>query len=154
VPDPTIAAARQILDDSLDQLRAAVDGCSAEQLNRRPAGDDTNGLAVLAKHALHSTRAWLSLAVGAPIPPRDRPAEFAVVVDDAEAFRRGFDDLAASCRAALTTEAAFEPDRTGMAPWRPAPQDREPVTAAWALLHALAHLREHVGHAQLTRQVV
>jgi hypothetical protein len=154
VTDPTVAAARQILDDSLDQLRAALDGCSADELNRRPAGDDTNGLAVLATHALHSTRGWLCLALGAPLPPRDRPAEFAVVVDDAEAFLREVDELAASCRAVLDTDAAFDPERTGTAPWRPAPHDREPVTAAWALLHALAHLREHVGHAQLTRQVV
>ena len=151
--DPTIAAARQILDDSLDQLRAAVDGCSAEQLNRRPAGDDTNGLAVLATHALHSTRAWLCLALGAPIPPRDRPAEFRVVVDDPDAFLAQVDGLAAACRAVVDTEAPFEPDRMGTATWQP-PQEREPVSAAWALIHALAHLREHVGHAQLTRQVV
>ncbi|MFN8233338.1 MAG: DinB family protein [Actinomycetota bacterium] len=153
MPDPVVAAAREILEDSLDQLRAAVEGCSVEQLNRRPAGDDTNGLAVLATHALHSTRAWLGLAVDAQVPPRDRPAEFRVVVEDADAFRRGLDDLSASCRALLDADAAFEPERTGVASWMP-PQDREPVSAAWALIHALAHLREHVGHAQLTRQVV
>jgi hypothetical protein len=28
------------------------------------------------------------------------------------------------------------------------------VTAAWALLHALDHLGEHVGHAHLTRQLL
>jgi hypothetical protein len=27
------------------------------------------------------------------------------------------------------------------------------VTAVWALLHAAEHLREHVAHAELTRQV-
>jgi hypothetical protein len=153
VSDPTIAAARQILEDSLEGLREAVAGCSAERLNRRPAGEDTNGLAVLATHALHSTRAWLSIAVGAEPPPRDRPAEFTVVVDDAERFLAEVDHLAASCRAVLDSEAPFEPDRTGTPTWQP-PQDREPVTAAWALIHAIGHLREHVGHAQLTRQVV
>lgn len=29
----------------------------------------------------------------------------------------------------------------------------EQVSAAWALLHALEHLREHVGQMQLTRQL-
>jgi len=154
VPDPTIAAAREILDDSIEQLLAALDGCSVEQLNRRPAGDDTNPLAVLAIHALHSTRAWLSVAIGAQVPLRDRPAEFAVIVDDAEAFLLGVDELASSCRSVLDTGAAFDPDRIGTAPWRPPPHDIEPVTSAWAMIHALAHLREHVGHAQLTRQVV
>ncbi len=152
--DPTIEAARQILHDSLDELRKAVDGCTPEQLNRRPAGDETNGLAVLATHALHSTRAWLSLALDAPLPVRDRPAEFAVVVDDPALFLATFDELASGCRAVLATEGSFDPARTGTAPWRPGSLAQEPVTAAWALIHALAHLREHVGHAQLTRQVV
>jgi hypothetical protein len=31
--------------------------------------------------------------------------------------------------------------------------DDDPVTAAWALLHALEHLREHAAQAQLTRQL-
>lgn len=151
--DPIVVAARDVLDEALDGLRAAIDGCTAEALNRRPAGDDTNGLAVLATHALSSTRSWLSLAVGAPLPPRDRPAEFAVVVDDPVPFVASLDAVAAECRELLATDRAFDPARAGTAPWRTQAAD-EPVTAAWALLHALAHLREHVGHAQLTRQVV
>jgi hypothetical protein len=154
VTDPTIAAAREILGDSLEELRKAVEGCPADELNRRPVGDDTNGLAVLVTHTLHSTRAWLSLAVGARLPVRDRPAEFAVVVDDPAAFLATFDAFAAECRALLLTDAPFDAARVGTAPWRSGDVAEEPVTAAWALLHAIAHLREHVGHAQLTRQVV
>ena len=153
MPDPTIEAARNIVGDSLDELRKAFDGCSADQLNRRPAGEDTNGLAVLATHALHSTRSWLSLATGASLPRRDREAEFLVVVDDTAEFMGTFDALAAECRALLETGRAFEPGRVCTAPWRTYDAD-EPVTAAWALLFALEHLREHVGHAQLTRQVL
>ncbi len=155
--DATIDAARDILDDSLAELRKAVDGSSAEELNLRPAGDDTNGLAVLVTHALHSTRSWLSLATGAEPPPRDRPAEFRVVVDDADDFLTWFDATAGECRAILDAAATFEPASTGIPSWRfdgLDPGDHEPVTAAWALQHALAHLAEHVGHAQLTRQVV
>lgn len=154
MPDPTIAAARDIVVDSFAELRTAIEGCTVDQLNRRPAGEDTNGLAVLVTHTLHSTRAWLSLAVGAPLPDRDRPAEFAVVVDDPAAFLEIFDTFAADCRTLLDTDAPFEAGRVGTAPWRAGDLAQEPVTAAWALLHAIAHLREHVGHAQLTRQVV
>ena len=53
----------------------------------------------------------------------------------------------------LEGDVAFDPGATGTAPWRTDGAD-EPVTAAWALLHALEHLREHVGHAQLTRQLL
>lgn len=155
--DVTIEAARDILDDSLSELRKAVDGCSVEQLNRRPAGDDSNGLAVLSTHALHSSRSWLSLATGTESPPRDRPAEFRVVVDDPDDFLAWFDATAGECRAILDAAATFEPASTGTPSWRFDELDdreQEPVTAAWALQHALAHLNEHVGHAQLTRQVL
>ncbi len=152
--DPTIEAARDMLDEALDDLHTAVDGCTADELNRRPGGAQTNGLAVIATHALHSTRAWLSLAVGAPLPLRDRPAEFAVVVEDPAAFMVDFDGLATSCRSALAADRVFDPALVGTAPWRPGELAEAPVTAAWALLFALAHLQEHVGHAQLSRQVV
>jgi Protein of unknown function (DUF664) len=157
VSDPTIDAARDLLDDSLVELRASVDGCSAEELNRRPGDEQTNTLAVLATHAMHSTRAWLSLATAAPPPARDRPSEFTVAVDDPAEFLAWLDGVSQECRDLLAGEVAFEPGLTGTAPWRTggafvAPD--EPVTAAWALLHALEHLREHVGHAQLTRDLV
>ena len=108
---------------------------------------------MLVTHTLHSTRAWLSLAMGVALPGRDRPAEFAVVVDDPAAFMASVDPLAAECRALLAIDASFDAGREGTAPWRPSDLAEQPVTAVWALLHALAHLREHVGHAQLTRQL-
>jgi hypothetical protein len=153
VAAPTIEAARDILGDSLGELRKAVDGCSADDLNRRPIEGDTNPLAVLVTHAMQSTRSWLSLAIGAPLPERDRDAEFLAVADDPAAFMSWLDDVSAECRALLEGDVAYEPSATATAPWRTYGAD-EPVTAAWALLHALEHLREHVGHAQLTRQAL
>ncbi|MEP7060007.1 MAG: DUF664 domain-containing protein [Actinomycetota bacterium] len=149
--DPTIAAARDILGDALEELRTPLEGCSAEELNQPPT-PDANGLAVLATHALGSTRSWLSLAVGAPPPERDRDAEFLVVVQDPAAFLATFDRAAAECRALLDTDEPFESSLPVQAMWGTY-LGAEPVTAAWALLHAMEHLREHVGHAQLTRQL-
>jgi hypothetical protein len=56
--------------------------------------------------------------------------------------------MAAECRARLDAAEIFDPTAI-----RPTPE-AEPVTAAWALLHALEHLREHVAQAQLTRQLL
>ena len=153
MPDPTIEATRDILADSLRELRTAIDGCSADDLNRRPIEGDTNPLGVLVTHAMQSTRSWLSVATGAPPPQRDRAAEFLAVVDDAAAFLGWLDDMSAECRALLEGDVAYEPAAIARAPWRTYGPD-EPLTAAWALLHALEHLREHVGHAQLTRQAL
>jgi hypothetical protein len=153
VEDPTFQAAAEILETALSDLRGAVEGMPADELNRRPAGDDTNSIAVLVTHAMHSTRAWLSLGVGAEPPARDRPAEFLEVASDAATLLSFLDEMAADCTA-LLDGATYDPDRTGLAPWRPGPHAREPVTAAWALIHARVHLREHVAHALLTRQLL
>ena len=150
--DPTVEAAAEILGTALSDLRDAVEGMSSDELNRRPAGDDTNSIAVLTTHSMHSTRAWLSVAVGAEPPARDRPAEFRAVSSDEELLTL-LDEMGTEC-VALLDDATFDPDRSGLAPWRQGRLAEEPVPAGWALIHALVHLREHVGHAQLTRQLL
>jgi len=149
VSDPTLEAARSIVDESLDAMRAAVAGASADALNRLPAGDDTNSIAVLVVHALSSTRWWLSVALGGPVPERDRPSEFLTTVAGADELLGVFDPIAADCRTLLSTDVAFDPGAI-----RVDPRDGDSVTAAWALIHAVEHLREHVGHAELTRQLL
>jgi hypothetical protein len=146
--DPTLAAARSFVDESLDSMRAAIAGASADALNRRPAGDDTNPVAVLVVHAVSSTRWWLSMALGAPLPERDRPSEFLTTVAGVEELLRVFDPIAADCRSLLSTDVAFDAGAI-----REDPLEGEQVTAAWALIHAVEHLREHVAHAELTRQL-
>jgi DinB superfamily len=146
--DPTLEAARSVVDESLDSMRAAIAGASADALNRRPAGDDTNPVAVLVVHAVSSTRWWLSIALGTPLPERDRPSEFLTTVAGADELLAMFDPIAADCRALLDTDVVFDPGVT-----REDPREGEQVTAVWALIHAVEHLREHVAHAELTRQV-
>jgi uncharacterized damage-inducible protein DinB len=154
VPDPTIVAARELLETSLHDVRLAIEGMSAEALNQRPAGEDTNAIVVLVTHAMFSTRSWLSLAMGVELPPRDRPAEFRATAEDADDLLAWSDAMAAECRALLADGSSYDPKKTGVAPWSTGPAAAEPVTAAWALLHAIVHLREHVAQALLTRQLV
>jgi uncharacterized damage-inducible protein DinB len=147
VTDPTLEAAREILGTSLDDMRVAIDGLGPDALNWRPAGDDTNPIAVLAVHAMHSTRWWLSTAIGSPLPERDRPSEFHTTAQDADELLSLCDAMAAECRSLL--DGAESLDAGAL---RPDLDGGEPVTAAWALMHAVEHLREHVAQAQLTRQ--
>ena len=145
--DPTIDAAREIFDEAFKAMRESIVGSTPEGLNRRPAGDDTNSIAVLATHSMNSTRWWLHVAMGAEPPARDRPSEFLATAGRVDELLTFFDGMAADCRAVLSTDAPFD---GGALRERDA---EETVTAAWALLHALEHLREHVGHVELTRQL-
>jgi DinB family protein len=150
--DPTVAAARDLLEGSVEGLRRAIEGLPAEALNWRPAGEDTNPIAVLAAHSMGSTRSWLAVAFGAPLPERDRPAEFRTVAGDATELLSHVDGMTSDCRT-LLDGAVFEPGTMRTSHTRSSSGQAEVVTGAWALLHAVEHLSEHSGHAQLTRQL-
>jgi hypothetical protein len=146
--DVTVEAIREVLEESLGELRKGVAGLDIEQLNARPAGGDTNSVAVIVTHALGSTRSWLSLAMGAPMPDRDRPAEFRAVADDS--FPAWTDARIGEC-VALLDDATWDPARIGTTSWTRPPETR---TAAYAASHALAHLGEHVGHLHMTLELL
>jgi uncharacterized damage-inducible protein DinB len=152
MPDSITPSARFVLKQSLEELRAAVDGVPAEALNWKPAGADTNSIAVLATHVMHSTRSWLSVAVGAELPDRDRESEFRVTEDDPGALLRLVDEMSDDCKALLKDAGDVDWTATRKTHARPG-QAPDEVPAAFALLHALEHLGQHVAHCSLTRQL-
>jgi uncharacterized damage-inducible protein DinB len=143
-----IEAAADLLDDSLAAVRAAIAGVPLDALAWRPPAEDANPLVVLAVHAMHSTRWWLSVATGAEMPERDRPSEFLATAEDPDELRSFVDRISAECRALLASSERLDLDAT----WT-SPTDGEVVTRGWALLHAIEHLREHAAQALLTRQL-
>ncbi|MGH2377683.1 MAG: DinB family protein [Candidatus Limnocylindria bacterium] len=128
------------------RLRAALEGLSADQLDRVPA-DGANSIAVLVTHTLGSESAWLHRAGGQEIP-RERSKEFEVRNAAAgqllAAIDRADQDVAGLVRAAV--DAGLETVRQN-------PGGRQ-ITAIYCLLHAAAHTAEHVGHAEVTRQLI
>jgi len=150
--DPITPSASYVLKGCLEELRAAVEGVPAEALNWKPAGEDTNSIAVLATHVMNSTRSWLSIAVGAPLPARDRDAEFRASEDDPAALLRLVDEMAEECRALLRDAGEVDWGAVRKTHFRPGNAPEE-VPAAYALIHALEHLGQHVAHCSLTRQL-
>ena len=147
-----LASARYLVGESLKELRSSIEGLPVEALNWRPAGDATNSIAVLATHTVYATRLWLSMAMGALLPERDRNSEFRASVDDPAALLRLVDELSDECRVVLRPGEAVD--------WGAARKthglggDAPPeVTAAFALIHATEHLRGHVDQISLTRQL-
>ena len=150
MPDPFLTSARDLLRRNRDDMRAAVDGLPPDGLNWRPAGDDTSSIAAIANHALHSTRQWLSVAVEAPLPDRDRPTEFDYAARDSGELLALVDGMFEECLALV--DKSREVDWGALRRHWDATRDIE-LFAAWALLHAVEHLREHVGQISLTRQL-
>jgi uncharacterized damage-inducible protein DinB len=148
-----ITAARENLTTALDDLRPAIEGAPAEAVNWRPGGDDTNSMAVLGVHVMNSTRMWLSVATGAPLPDRDRDSEFVATVPDAAALLAIINRFAGDCHRLLEGATAVDWSALRQTQPRPRPGASEEVTAAFALVHAFGHLREHLGQMMLTRQL-
>lgn len=108
-----------------------------------------NSIAVLVVHLTGAERYWIGdVAAGDP-HERDRDAEFEVTDLDAEtliARLRASDEYIASAVNAFSLD--------DLSAERVSPRDGGSFTVAWALLHALEHTAMHVGHIQMTRQIL
>jgi uncharacterized damage-inducible protein DinB len=152
MPDPILIAAQHILKTAVADMRTSIDGVMPEALNWRPAGDDTNTIAVLAVHSMTSTRSWFSVAVGAPLPERDRPSEFRATASGPDDLIAFIEDMQRDCAKLL--DEGQDVDWSAVRTTHARPNDAsERVSAAWALMHALEHLREHTGQILLTHQL-
>lgn len=145
-----IEATRVVLEESLGEIRKGVADLTVDQLNARPAGGETNSVAVICAHALGSTRSWLSIAFGLHQPPRDREAEFRTVAD---ADFKDTVEHGIAAIFALLDGATWDPKVSAVPAWN-SRLGAEPRTAPYSLGHALAHLGEHVGHLHMTRELL
>ncbi len=133
-----------------EQYLKYINGLSPEQLDW-VAGDDMNSLCVLAIHVTQAERYWVGLALGDPID-RDRPSEFTArgySHDELGArFKENIDYYKTAFESATintldeTVQVLLFPEK----PWE--------CTRGWALLHALDHTAEHLGHVGITRQLL
>src|SRR5919112_3443535 len=88
--DPVVAKIAEQFRVVHGHLRDEVRDLSVEELNWKPA-PDTNSIAVLVVHTLGSEAEVLRVAANVP-GERDRPAEFLVTANDAEALIKEIDE--------------------------------------------------------------
>ena len=149
--DHVLESARHLVGGSLKELRASVDGLPAEALNWRPT-PETNSIAMLIAHTMGATRLWLRMAMGLPLPERDRDAEFRATFGDSLALLRFVDEMSRECTEAL--DSADSVDWSAMRETAGRGGDAPPqVAAAYALIHVTEHLRGHVDQVSLMRQL-
>ena len=150
--DTVLPSARYVVKGILEDLATSIDGLPAEALNWKPGGEETNTITVLVTHVLHSTRSWLAVAVGAPLPQRDRDSEFRVRAGNPRELGGFMKDFSMQCRDLLENATDLDWSVSRKTHARPGNAPEE-VPAAFALMHAIEHLREHVAHISLTRQI-
>jgi uncharacterized damage-inducible protein DinB len=151
--DAMLASAAYVMTDDLKEIRASIEGLPDEAINWKPAGEDTNSVAVLVTHVLHSTRSWISVAVGAPLPDRDRDSEFGVTAEKTADLLGLVDDFGAQILALVNNAGEIDWAENRKAHMRPSPDLPDYVPASFALLHAIEHFGQHVAHVSLTRQL-
>lgn len=151
--DAFLPSIRFVVAEDLKDLRAAVDGLPGKALDWKPAGQDTNSIAVLVTHVLGSTHSWMCVAMAAPLPDRDREVEFQAKSADTVGLLAFMDEMGAKIMGVLESKQEIDWAANRRTHIRPDASLPDHVPAAWAALHAIEHLREHIGHVGLTRQL-
>jgi len=146
---PLIEYAQQALDRHWERYRAVVRALPAEGLNWRPGDETTNSLAMIVRHVTFGQRLILNMALGnpptLPIDERTRGLHNDPATHDE---LLGLLDSAAEARRKLLTQLdALDLTETVSGPIG-SPRPRFSFAA-----HSVAEAAEHIGHAELTRQL-
>jgi hypothetical protein len=133
-----------------DRLLETVADLEDDAVNWKPPAPGTNSLLVLVTHALASAEDHVVGKAAGETVVRNRDAEFASKGDPghlaarAAEVRRRIDDALAGLEGRLDEER--DP------PFGKWPGSR--ATVRDRLVHSISHTAEHVGHAQLTRDLL
>jgi hypothetical protein len=149
VSSAEIESFRIRLDYELDRLLETVAGLDEDGVNWKPSAPGMNSLLVLVTHALASAEDHVvRKAAGKPVL-RDRDAEFAATGSAAHLTTRAAQVRGRIAGALAGLDGRLEEQRE--ASFRTWPAARSTVRDS--LVHAIAHTAEHVGQAQLTRDL-
>jgi uncharacterized damage-inducible protein DinB len=126
---------------------STLDGLDDDSLVGEP-GQDMNSLSVLAVHIAGAERFWIGDVAMSESSNRNREGEFQIsglsLEELIERLGASLDYIQRSLES-LTLSDLEKPRLT--------PENRK-VSIGWCLAHALAHTAIHVGHMQLTRQLL
>lgn len=135
----------------IDELRGVPD----EDLNRELEIQPSNTLYQLGFHVLGSARYWAITLAGGRDFHRDRPAEFVSSGTGAELIA-DLEELIGQVHVQVDPLDSADMERltAGSAGHRSVASGDEGLPLRDSLLHALEHTALHLGHAQVTRQLL
>lgn len=130
-----------------------LDGVPEDILNRPVDVPEANSLFAIATHLLASGRNWTQVVIGGQHIPRDRDAEFVATGAFAE-LKAGYDEWMRATHEVLDGASDDELGRvTEQTPYRP-DLGVEFMTVEHGLIHAIDHTAIHLGHMQVTKQLL
>ena len=136
------------LTSSIERIIACLDGLDADGLNWRPPAKETSSLYVLAVHTMGNAEYTVLSMLGGENIPRDRDAEFAAVGESADWVHQRWADLKPKLEATINGFTAEDLDRNYE-------HSRLGTVSGWkALVLVTTHANEHIGHAELTRDLL
>jgi len=139
------------VDRAVDALCGIVTGLGDDLANQRPGLPGANSPYAILTHCLGVMADWGGRVVAGRDVQRDRPAEFT-------AAGRVADLVAAAERAKLQFRADALTADPQAPPRRPAARRRQDLLEArsqgHALLHVVEELYQHLGQAELTRDLL
>lgn len=110
-------------------------------------GPETNSISVLIYHLTGSERFWIGDVALQESSNRDRDAEFRVRNVSVEQLKGRLTESLNYIRKALGQLTLEDLNKSQSLP------DGRTYTVAYALLHAIDHAAQHLGHMQLTSQM-
>ena len=134
--------------ESLDSMVALVAGLDVLEMDWKPAIAEANSLGVLLTHTLkHAQQNLLQNVAGEPVA-RDRDAEFGASGRPGSDYVRQWEVLRGTLVQALSKTPEEALDRMTEHP------RRGPISGRGSLLVVVRHAAEHLGHSQLTRDLL
>jgi hypothetical protein len=148
--NPELETFNHYLQQKIEAIPAALDSLSEDQLNAAPGIPGANSPFVIATHTFGNIRAWvIGIACGAPLS-RDRPAEFRSRGTHSDLVIAA-GNLSSDVRQALEgLDASTLDDRFVPAQELFGEGQTHEVSRRAALIHPLEHASIHLGHIQMT----
>jgi uncharacterized damage-inducible protein DinB len=146
--DPVYKAYFHILESLHNDCRAQISGMTEAELGWSPA-EGMNSMAVLIAHIAGAERYWIGDVVMGETSNRDRDQEFTTSGKSEEVLSGMLDSALGYCR-----EAFGRLTRNQLAEVRTSPRDGREYSVAWSIAHVLEHTALHLGHLQITKQLL
>jgi hypothetical protein len=139
------------IDDFLDTMAGIVEGLGDDLANTRPTLPGANSPYAILTHCLGVMAWWGGEMVAGHDVERDRPAEFTATGPTAELREKVRRARAEFTHDLEHLDGSAPPARTPDADYADLPYGR---TQGGVLLHVLQELAQHLGHLEITRDLL